>query len=106
VTPVLVLSGTTSFGTPLVKLKSTHVSADPVHQLLIAGGLSVGVRAGSQYGDEQMRLLNGATTRIVDRHGGSRPIDEHLLAGLVFLAKHYILFAAPALVQLAKMADM
>ena len=40
---------------------------DPVRQLLIAGGLSVSVRAGSQHGDEQMRLLNGATARIVDR---------------------------------------
>ena len=75
---------------------------DPVRQLLIAGGLRVSVRAGSQHGDEQMRLLDRATARIVDRDGGSRPIDEQFLAGLVFLTEHYILLAAPALVQLAK----
>src|SRR5271166_3508213 len=46
-----------------------------------------------------MRLLYGATARVVDRDGGSRPIHEELLAGLVFLAKHYILLAAPALIQ-------
>src|SRR4051812_27605687 len=49
-----------------------------------------------------MRLLYGTTPRVVDRDGGSRPIDEQLLAGLVFLAQHYILLAAPALVQFAE----
>jgi hypothetical protein len=29
-------------------------------------------------------------------------IDEHLFAGLVFLAQHHTLFATPVLVQLAK----
>jgi hypothetical protein len=49
-----------------------------------------------------MCLLYGATVRVVNRHGGSRPIDEQLFAGPVFLAQHHTLFAAPALVQLAK----
>src|ERR1700722_15618718 len=46
-----------------------------------------------------MRLLNGTTGWVVDRDGCSRPIDEQLLAGLVFLAQNYILLAAPALIQ-------
>src|SRR5258708_31118536 len=49
-----------------------------------------------------MSLLHGTTPRVVDWDGGSRPIDEQLLAGLVFLAQYYILLAAPALVQLAE----
>ena len=40
----------------------------------------------------------------MDRDRGSRPIDEQLLAGLVLLAQHHILLAAPALVQLAEAA--
>jgi hypothetical protein len=60
----------------LVELKGSHVRADPVRQLLIAGSLSIGVGAGSKYSDEQMRLLHGTTTRVIDRDGGSRPIDE------------------------------
>src|SRR5579863_8048739 len=49
-----------------------------------------------------MRVLHGTTARVVDRDGGSRPIDEQFLACLVLLAQHYVLFAAPALVQLAE----
>ena len=86
----------------LIELESPHVCADPACQLLVAGGLGVGVGAGSQYRDEQMRLLHGTAARVVDRDGGSRPIDEQLLAGLVFLAQHHILLPAPALVQLAE----
>jgi hypothetical protein len=33
-----------------------------------------------------MCLLYGTTVRVVNRHGGSRPIDKQLLAGLVFLS--------------------
>jgi hypothetical protein len=35
--------------------------------------------------------LYGATVRVVNRHGGSRPIDEQLFADLVFLAQHHTL---------------
>jgi hypothetical protein len=49
-----------------------------------------------------MRLLHGTAAWVVDRDGGSRPIDEQLLAGLVFLAQNYILPPAPALVQNTK----
>ena len=49
-----------------------------------------------------MRLLHGTTARIVDRDGGSRPIDKQLLAGLVFLTQHHVLLAPPALKQLAE----
>src|SRR4051812_17991806 len=49
-----------------------------------------------------MRLLLGTAARVVDRDSGSRPIDKQLLAGLVFLAQHHVLLAAPALVQLAE----
>jgi hypothetical protein len=33
---------------------------------------------------------------------GSRPIDKQLLAALVFLAQHHVLFAAPAVKQLTE----
>src|SRR5437016_768604 len=49
-----------------------------------------------------MRLVHGTTARVVDRDGGSRPIDEQLLAGLVFLSQHHVLLAPPALKQLAE----
>src|SRR5690242_4219090 len=41
-----------------------------------------------------MRLLHRTATRIMDRHGCSCPIHKQLLAGLVFLPKHHILFSA------------
>src|SRR5579863_510658 len=49
-----------------------------------------------------MRLVHGTTARVVDRDGGSRPIDEQLLAGLVFLTQNHVLLAPPALKQLAE----
>src|ERR1700733_11358193 len=49
-----------------------------------------------------MRPLPGTTVRVVDRDRGSCPIDEQLLAGLMFLAQYYVLFPAPALVQLTE----
>jgi hypothetical protein len=39
-----------------------------------------------------MRLLHWTTTRIMDRYRGSCPIHEQLLAGLVLLPQHHILF--------------
>src|SRR5580658_3024301 len=51
-----------------------------------------------------MRLLHWTTTRIVDRYGCSCPIHEQLLAGLVLLPQHHILFPPPPLVQLAEAA--
>src|ERR1700687_1210720 len=49
-----------------------------------------------------MCLLHGATAWVVDRDGGPRPIDEQLLAGLVFLTQYHVLLAPPALKQLAE----
>src|SRR5438477_6444777 len=49
-----------------------------------------------------MRLLHRATAWVVDRDRGSRPIDEQLLTGLVFLTQHHVLLPAPALKQLAE----
>src|SRR5215831_19116817 len=51
-----------------------------------------------------MRLLRRTTTRIMDRYRGSCPIHEQLLAGLVLLPQHHILFPPPPLVQLAEAA--
>src|ERR1700685_1550189 len=51
-----------------------------------------------------MRLLHRTTTRIMDRYRCSCPIHEQLLAGLVLLSQHHILFPSPALVQLAEAA--
>ena len=49
-----------------------------------------------------MRLLRWTTTRIMDRYRCSCPINEQLLAGLVLLAQHHILFPSPPLIQLAE----
>src|SRR5215831_13845012 len=51
-----------------------------------------------------MRLLHRSTTRIMDGYRCSCPIDEQLLAGLVLLPQHHILFPPPPLVQLAEAA--
>src|SRR5580658_10882087 len=51
-----------------------------------------------------MRLLYRAATRIMDRYRRSGPIHEQLLAGLVLLPQHHILFPPPPLVQLAEAA--
>ncbi len=73
-----VLGGSTPYHQPgrtLIELEGPHCAADPVCQLFVAGGLSVGVGTGSQHCDEQMRLLHGTTARVVDRDGGSRPSE-------------------------------
>jgi hypothetical protein len=49
-----------------------------------------------------MRLLHWTTTRIMDRYRCACPIHEELLAGLVLLSQHHILFPPPPLVQLAE----
>src|SRR5690242_6594917 len=51
-----------------------------------------------------MCLLHGTTTRIMDRYRCSCPIHKQLLAGLVLLPQHHILFPPPPLVQLAEAA--
>src|SRR5580698_3390954 len=51
-----------------------------------------------------MRLLHWTTTRIMDRYRSPCPIHEQLLAGLVLLPQHHILFPPPPLVQLAEAA--
>src|SRR5580658_1350454 len=51
-----------------------------------------------------MRLLYRAATRIMDRYRRSGPIHEQLLAGLVLLPQHHILFPPPPLVQFAEAA--
>jgi hypothetical protein len=53
-----------------------------------------------------VRLLHGTAAGVVDRDGSSRPIDKQFFAGFMLLAQHYILLAAPALVQLAETGDM
>src|SRR6185437_5116040 len=49
-----------------------------------------------------MCLLHGTAARVVDRDGGTRPIDEQLLVGLVFRAQHHVLLPAPALKHLTE----
>jgi hypothetical protein len=39
---------------------------------------------------------------VVNRNGIAGPIDEQLFSSLVLLARHDILFAAPALIKLAE----
>src|SRR5215467_12538907 len=51
-----------------------------------------------------MCLLHGTTTPIMDRYGCSCPMHEQLLAGLVLLPQHHVLFPAPTAVQLAEAA--
>jgi hypothetical protein len=80
------------------------VRAEPVDHLLIACGLSIGIRTGAEYGNEQMRLFGGASGAAVNRDRRTCPVDEQLLARFVCLAQDDILFAAPALVELAEPA--
>src|SRR5580704_12166361 len=51
-----------------------------------------------------MRLLHWTTPWIMDRNRRACPIHEQLLAGLVLLSQHHILFPPPPLVQLAEAA--
>ena len=78
----------------VIELEGPHVSAYPTCQLLVGSGFGVGVGTGSEHGNEQMRLLHRATTRIINRNRCSCPIHEQFLAGLVLLPQHHILFPA------------
>jgi hypothetical protein len=62
----------------------------------------VSVGTGSRHRDQQMCLLHSAAAWVMDRDRRARPIHKQLLAGLVLLVQNDILFAAPALIQLAE----
>jgi hypothetical protein len=79
-----------------------YVSLQPRLHLLIARGLGPGIAAGAERGHEQRSLPRYACVPVIDRNRRARPIDEHLLARLVFLPQHHIELRAPTLVQLAK----
>src|SRR5579872_3307309 len=80
------------------------MSADPVDQLLIVGGLRVGIGTGVQVGDEAMAGSGRPALWIMDRNLRAAPIDEHLLAGLVLLTQYLVQFVDPALIQFAETA--
>src|SRR5437773_5370350 len=79
-----------------------NVSADPSAQLLVPGGFGISVGTRAQHHHEQRGWPGFAGKRIVYRSRGTGPVDEALLARLVYLAKNYILLSAPTLVELAE----
>src|SRR5437660_9120935 len=79
-----------------------NVSADPSAQLLVPGGFGISVGTRAQHHHEQRGWPGFAGKRIVYRNRGTGPVDEALLARLVYLAKNYILLSAPTLVELAE----
>src|SRR6201998_2803842 len=79
-----------------------NVSADPGSQLLVPGGFSISVGTRAQHHHEQRSWPDLAGNRIVYRNRCTGPVDETLLAGLVYLAQNHILLPAPSLVELAE----
>jgi hypothetical protein len=79
-----------------------NVSADPGTQLLVAGGFGISVGTRAQHHHEKWRRPDLAGNWIVYWNRGTGPVDESLLAGLVYLAKNHILLPAPTLVELAE----
>ena len=79
-----------------------HVSADPGRQLLVPSGFCVSVGTRAQHHHEQRRWPDFAGNWILHRNRGAGPVDETLLAGLVYLVQNYILLPAPPLVEPAE----
>src|SRR6201998_4860191 len=79
-----------------------NVSVDPGSQLLVPGGFGISLGTRAQHHHEQRSCPDLACNRIVYRNRGTGPVDETLLAGLVYLAQNHILLSAPPLVQLAE----
>src|SRR5271169_1656891 len=79
-----------------------NVSADPGGQLLVLGGFGISVGTRAQHHHEQRGWPDFAGNRIVHRNRGTGPVDESLLAGLVYLAQNHILLPAPPLVEPAE----
>src|SRR5438270_14019963 len=79
-----------------------NVSVDPDSQLLVPGGFGIRVRTRAQHHHEQRRWPDFAGNRIVHGNRCTGPVDESLLARLVYLAKNYILLPAPTLVEFAE----
>ena len=77
---------------------------EPGGQLLISGGFGVGVGTRTEHHHEQRGLPDLSADWIVHRDRGSGPVDETLLARLVFLANNHILLLAPPPVELAEAA--
>src|SRR5213593_4543862 len=85
-------------------LEGRHMTVNPVPQVLAQRGPYEGVGAGTQNGDEQRSRGDVTDAPVVDRDRVSGPVHEHLLAGAMLLAQHYILVPAPAIVQLTEAA--
>src|SRR5216683_569556 len=79
-----------------------NVSADPSAQLLVPGGFGISVGTRAQHHHEQRGWPGFAGKRIVYRNRGTGPVDESLLARLVYLAQNHILLPEPTLVELAE----
>src|SRR5258708_30005995 len=82
--------------------KGMNVSADPSGQLLVPGGFGISVGTRAEHHHEQRGWPDFAGNRIVHRNRGTGPVNETLLARLVYLAKNYILLPAPPLVEFAE----
>ena len=87
-TPLLRLSGTSSFGAPPKKSEHAHVGAGPVRQRLRPGRLGIGEVRGAEHADENLRLADFARRRIDDADPLARIVHERLFPGDMVLAHH------------------
>ena len=71
-------------------LKRMHVSAEPRFHLLIVGGFGPRIAACTKRGHEQRGLPRDTCEPVVHRNRRARPVDEHLLPGLVVLAQYHV----------------
>ena len=86
------------------KLEGSLMRTDPVPQILAGGGFREGIAAGAQHGHEYRRGVHFASLRVVNRDRGSGVIDEHFLAGAVFLPQYQVELFQPSPVEIAKPA--
>jgi len=78
------------------------VTLDPVRKILAECGVRKGVGAGAQRGYEKRSRSGFPRFAIVDRKGGTGPVNEDFVARTMLLTQHRVLLAPPALVQLAE----
>ena len=79
-----------------------NVRRDPVRQALRECRFRIGVVAGAEYGDKDLRGVHFAGEAIDHLHGMARIVDEHFLAGDVNLTQAQLQATGPFLVPLTK----
>jgi len=100
--PRLEVVGDDQLGHPAEEGEGLYVGREEALRALVREGPDVGVAAGPEHGHEEGGLPHLAAARVDVRERVAGPVDEELLAGLVFLTHDHVDAPLPGAVVLAE----